>query len=198
MNIIRAMPKVIPENRNYVVDSIDRVAIYNYDMHFLIDIDDDVILLEWDIAIAHHDLNNFVAHARDMPNRLQVAPYILYNSSMDELTAPVWAHRHMVNELPLQLSWIDYGDPVCDLFSTGMIYIPKEIIKRLGEADDLVTWHNNLNDSKFAFWHYYEIGEKVPVHWDCRPIHLHYPQEAIYDEPGISHYVDPIYNGAMS
>jgi hypothetical protein len=74
------------------------------------------------------------------------------------------------------------------MFSTGMIYIPKEIIKRLDEADDLIQWHNNLNDSKFAFWHYYKVGEKVPVHWDVRPIHLHYPQEAFYDEKDINHY----------
>jgi hypothetical protein len=129
-------------------------------MHFLTEIDDDVILLEWDIVVAHHDLFNFVAHCRDMPNRLQVAPYILYNSSLEGLTAPVWAHRHMVREMPLQLSWIEYGDTVCDLFSTGMIYIPKEIIKRLDEADELVRWHNNLNDSKFAFWHYYKMVKR--------------------------------------
>lgn len=151
-------------------------------MHFLTELNDDVILLEWDMAIAHHDLHNFIAHARQAPHLVHVAPYVLYETSLDELHAPVWAHRHMLNEMPLHLKWVDYGDSVCDLFSTGMIYIPRDIANRLSESDDLVTWHHNINDSKFAFWYYYTIGEKVPIHWDVRPIHLHYNQEAIYDE----------------
>lgn len=197
MNIIRAVPKKIPKDRNYVVDSLDRVEIQNYDMHFLTEMNDDVILLEWDIAVGQHDLYNFIAHCRDTPNVVHVAPYILYPVSLHELTAPAWAHRHMIQEMPLQLGWVDYGDPVCDIFSTGMVYIPKEICKRLGESDDLVTWENNINDSKFAFWHYYKIGKKVPIHWDVRPVHLHYNQESFYtEELDITHY--QTYNGWIS
>lgn len=189
MNIVRVVPKRIPKNRNYVVDSLDKIEIQNYDMHFLTEIEDDIILLEWDIAVAYHDLNNFVAHCRDAPNLVHVAPYILYPISLEELRGPVWAHRHMVNEMPLQLAWVDYGDPVCDLFSTGMIYIPKDIAHRLGESDDLIHWHFNLTDAKFAFWHYYKIQKKVPIHWDVRPVHLHYDQEAFYkEEMDIHHY----------
>lgn len=189
MNIIRVVPKTIPENRNYVVDSLDKVEIWNYDMHFLAEINDDIIMLEWDIAVAHHDLYNFITHCRDNPNSVMVAPYILYPSpQFVDITAPQWAHRHMTHEMPLQLQWIEYGDTVCDIFSTGMIYIPKDIAKRLGDADDLITWHHNLTDCKFAFWHYYSIGKKVPVLWDVRPIHMHYEQEVFYEEKDVHHY----------
>jgi hypothetical protein len=181
MYILRTWPAHVPEGKHYVVDSLDRVTIQNYDMRFLRDMDDSVILLEWDIAIAYHDLWNFRAHCLAAPHLVHVAPYPLYPESLNEIVAPVWAHRHMVNECPLQLQWVEFGDPVCDIFSTGMVYLPKEIIHRLDESDELVTWHNNINDSKLAFWHYYNIKEKVPIHWDVRPIHLHYDQETFYD-----------------
>lgn len=190
MNILRTWPTNIPEGRNYVVDSLDRVEIQNYDMHFLADLNDSVILLEWDIAVAYHDLWNFRAHATASPNQVHVAPYVLYpetDESLDELVAPVWAHREMLNELPLQLRWIDYGESTCDIFSTGMVYLPKQIVQRLAESDDVVTWHHNITDSKLAFWYYHVIGEKVPVHWDVRPIHLHYNQEVFYEHGGGSH-----------
>lgn len=185
MLIIRTIPAKIPEGRNYVVDSLDTIEVDNYDMRFLSDLDDSVILLEWDIAVAHHDLYNFIVHCDSAPQLVHVAPYPLYPESLDEVVAPVWAHREVLNMMPLQLRWIDYGEPVCDIFSTGMVYLPKHIINRLTESDDVITWHTNINDSKLAFWYYHVIGEKVPVHWDVRPIHLHYNQEAFYDHGSV-------------
>lgn len=182
MKLIRTVPSTIPENRHYVIDSIDRVPIQNYDMHFLTEYDDDVILLEWDIAVGKHDIFNFIQHCLAAPNLVHVAPYPLYPESLDELVAPVWAHREMTNPMPLQLRWIDYGEPVCDIFSTGMIFLPRHIIRLMGQSDDLITWHHNINDSKLAFWYYHEYGIKVPVHWDVRPIHLHYDQEGFYSD----------------
>lgn len=181
MYIVRAVPKKIPPNRNYVVDSFDKIEMDNYDMRWLADMDDSVILLEWDIAVAYHDMWNFKAHCASAPNLVHVAPYPLYSDSLEDLHAPVWAHRTMINPMPLQLEWIDYGEPVCDIFSTGMVYLPQEICHRVAESDDLITWHNNITDSKLAFWYYYNVGQKVPVHWDVRPIHLHYNQEDFYD-----------------
>lgn len=182
MKIIRTVPAKIPDGRNYVIDQIDQVVIDNYDMRFLTDLNDSVILLEWDIAVAKHDLYNFIVHARQAPHLIHVAPYPLYPESLDEIVAPVWAHRHMLNPMPLQMRWIEYGDPVCDIFSTGMVYIPRDIVGRLSESDDLITWHSNITDSKLAFWYHFNIGEKVPVHWDVRPIHLHYNQEDFYSD----------------
>lgn len=186
MKLIRAVPSKIPEKRNYVVDQLDAIPMWNYDMHFLRDFKDNIILLEWDIAVEYHDLVNFITHVRSAPHLVHVAPYILYPTSTN-LPSTVWSHRTMVREIPLQLDWIDYGDPVCDIFSTGMIYLPQEIIEASSHADELITWHDNLTDSKLAFWHYYKIRKKVPVHWDVRPIHLHYSVESIYDEPDIEH-----------
>ena len=188
MHLLRLMPAQIPTDRNYIVDSIDPYYMYNYDMRSLADINNDLILLEWDIAVAEHDLHNFICHVRDSPNQVHVAPYVLYPESLDELMTPVWAHRHMIREMPLQLKWIEYGDSVCDIFSTGMIYIPLDILKRISDSDNLITWHNNINDSKLAFWHHHEIDKKVPVHWDVRPVHLHYNQKHFYDEQDIDHY----------
>lgn len=186
MRIIRAVPKEIPKDRNYVVDQLDAIPMWDYDMAFLREYKDDVILLEWDMAVAYHDLVNFIIHARNAPQLVHVAPYILYPISTD-LTGPVYAHRHMVREIPLHLDWIDYGDPVCDLFSTGMVYLPQEVIAASALADELITWHDNLNDSKLAFWYYYSYHRKIPVHWDVRPIHLHYSVDRIYDEPDVEH-----------
>lgn len=181
MRLIRTMPAKIPEGRNYVVDSIDVVKVQNYDMHFLSDMDDDVILLEWDMAVAQHDLYNFITHCKAAPNHVHVAPYPLYPESLDEIIAPVWAHREVLNDMPLQMRWVDFGEPVCDIFSTGMVFLPQHVIRHLPESDDLITWHRNITDSKLSFWYRHEYGEKVPIHWDVRPIHLHYDQEKFYD-----------------
>jgi hypothetical protein len=182
MYILRAMPKRIPEGRNYVVDQIEQVFIDNYDMRFLTELDDDLILIEWDIAAAMHDLHNMIVHCRQAPTQIHVAPYPLYPVSLDELMAPVWAHRHMIQVMPQQLEWIDYGDTVCDIFSTGMVYFPLEVLQRLKESDELITWHSNIDDSKIAFWYYSTFKKKVAVHWDVRPIHLHYDQGVFYDD----------------
>lgn len=170
-----------------MVDSLDTVRMDNYDMRFLAELDDSVILLEWDIAVAYHDLWNFRAHCWAAPQLVHVAPYPLYPESLDQIVAPVWAHREIQHFMPLQMRWIDYGDPTCDIFSTGMVYLPKHIVQRIAESDDLITWHNNINDSKLAFWYYYHIHEQVPVHWDVRPVHLHYDQEVFYGHGNVSH-----------
>jgi hypothetical protein len=178
------MPETIPPYRNYVVDQIDQVPIWDYDMACLAELNDDLILLEWDIVVAHHDLVNFIQHARMSPDRVQVAPYVLYPISTD-LDGPVWAHRNMIHEVPLQLSWVDFGESTCDLFSTGMIYIPQKILRDCVDDVDHIAWQKNLTDSKLAFWHYHKVGKPVPIHWDIRPIHLHYSVEDVYNARGI-------------
>lgn len=187
MKLLRLLPEHIPEKRNYVIDQLDTMTIWNYDMSPVADLNDDVILLEWDMAVAYHDLVNFIIHARSAPHLVHVAPYVLYPVSTD-LVTPVWAHREMVREIPLQLNWIDYGEPVCDIFSTGMVYLPGDVLKEASNTET-ISWQPNLTDSKLAFWYYYNIGKKIPVHWDVRPIHLHYSVERIYDEPDVEHLV---------
>lgn len=180
MRLVRAMPETIPPYRNYVVDQVDQISIWDYDMKCLADYDDDIILLEWDVVVAKHDLVNMINHARHNPNRVQVAPYVLYPNSTG-LHAPVWAHRRMVNPLPLQLQWVDTGDSICDIFSTGLVYLPKSIIRSCVDDVDTIAWQPNLTDSKLAFWHYDKVREPVPIHWEIRPIHLHYEIKDLYD-----------------
>jgi hypothetical protein len=88
MRLLRSWPSRIPEGRSYVVDDIERLVIDNHSYGPLSAVDDDVLLLEWDIAIGQEDLRHFADHAAKDPDRVLVAPYRIYADTYN-LTADV-------------------------------------------------------------------------------------------------------------
>lgn len=169
MRWVRTWPARMPpeeDPRSYVTDRLPRVLMDHDYAPVLAGFTGDTVVVEWDIAFGPDDMQAFENHVARAPGRIHVAPYRLYPKSTS-LPGPVWAHRHYHG--PTSIPWIEEGDPFCDWFGFGFIYFPLTIVHRYLQTNPV-----NEGDSSFSRWHFDEIGETVPVHWDVRPVHLHY------------------------
>lgn len=165
MRWVRTWPARIPVDRSYVVDQLPRIemADYNY-VPVLEQLDDDTVIVEWDIAVDAVDILRFSSACLAEPDRVRVAPYRLFPRSTN-LPETVWAHRRVGQNPP----WITEDVPECDLFSFGLVYLPHSIVTRY-----LATKPEVTGDAIFSKWHHSQGLGPVPVAWDVRPIHLHY------------------------
>lgn len=172
MRLIRSWPAKIPEGRSYVQDGIERLVMDGYDYHCLEQIDDDVLLLEWDIAVGAHELLRFADRAKATPERVLVAPYPIYRSTLSlvDLGRSVYPMR-LYNEGNYTMRWCTPEDPECHTFGFGMTYLPRQLIKEY-LADD---YPGLFNDVAFSQWHYLHAEPReVPIAWDCPAVHLNY------------------------
>jgi len=158
------------------------------------------VLLEWDIAVSQEMWWAFEEHIREDPDVVHVAPYRLYEATTGAFL-PSWMpfnwveRRREYDDHGVFLSaladamrisdvgkyweragatWrvrqpIAEGDPFCNFAGFGMTYIPREVAKRYLSARPGI-----VNDLVFFDWHYQNVSEKVPVHWDVQPVHLHW------------------------
>jgi hypothetical protein len=47
----------------------------------------------------------------------------------------------------------------------------------------MAFWDGFFDDVAFSGWHYKNAADpEVPIMWDCRAVHLHYPLEGIIDD----------------
>lgn len=172
MKLIRSWPAVIPPNRAYVVDGIDRLEMGrdtpNYDYRCLLDLDDDVVLIEWDIAVGGEQLARFMDRAKAEPDQVRVAPYLLYRG--DDPRNPFYVHR--VRE-PGHKRWVrGPQDTHCQMFGFGLIYLPRPLIE--GFVATLKPG-DFFSDTTFSRWHMrFAKKPNVPIDWDCHASHLHY------------------------
>lgn len=167
LKLIRSWPEKIPDGRSYVVDQIPKVVIENHDYRRLDQLNDDVLLLEWDIAVDKPDLEAFAACARSHASDVLVAPYLLYTPS------PIWAHRTWPGNAmtPEGAKPVSLGAATCNLFGLGMAYLPRQLISSFCRSG----WSNHFGDVEFSMWHYHNVSTDVPIMWTVRPIHLNYP-----------------------
>jgi hypothetical protein len=162
---VRTWPERIPEGRNYVVDQIPRIEMRDHNYAPVLEqLDGDTVVIEWDLAVRPRDVAAFTAACLADPDRVRVAPYTLYPVSTN-LPGPVWAHRRAGRNPP----WIETGEPDCDLFSFGLVYLPHVVVSRYLEPGPEVS-----GDARFSSWHHSAGLGPVPVQWDVQPVHLHY------------------------
>lgn len=142
-----------------------------YDYRILEHVDDDVLLVEWDVAVDKEQLTAFARRATSTPDRVLVAPYKLYHFSSDrDRPEPVWAHRKYIGSPETgTLVHVTEDDPICHLWGLGLVYLPRWIV-----VEFLNAWDGTFSDGAFSGWHYRNIVEDVPIAWDVRPVHLHY------------------------
>jgi hypothetical protein len=173
VKVVRSWPEHVPPDRCYVVDTLPRFVMRDYDYRGLGDLDDDVLLIEWDMAIGSEDLGRFVELIHQDPSRVLVAPYRVYQqtSHPELLPRPVWVHRRY-NEGEQSMRHVDEDDPTCHLWGLGVTYLPRRVIH-----DFLVAWPGHFNDAAVSGWHYRNVEQETRVAWDVRPVHLHYPIE---------------------
>jgi hypothetical protein len=174
LKLLRSWPRVIPEGRSYVVDDIERLTIENHHYGPLGEVDESVLLIEWDMAVGQEELRAFAARAQACPARVLVAPYRIYADAYN-IPADIWAHRHWDGDgsgtvNPNGAKPIATGDEFCQLFGLGLVYLPLKLIR-----DYLFGRYNaTFGDTQFSMWHYATIAHDVPVAWDVRPVHLNY------------------------
>ncbi len=98
MRWLRSFPARIPEGRSYIVDRMERLLLDNYDYSPLESVDEDVCLLEWDMAADVIQRETFEYYAEQYPYYVLVAPYRLWHlPSIPEPYQAVWAHRCMTD-----------------------------------------------------------------------------------------------------
>lgn len=172
MKLVRSWPVNVPTGRSYVVDDAPRMLNENYSYAGLVDVDDDVIQLDWDTAVSREDLQHFAQWARMAPAEVHVAPVKVYPDSRRGLTRTIWNLRTYEGEgLRETREW----EPTCDLFGFGMVYLPGHMIREFSAtfADELAAGTVRWDDTGFAGWHHRTHGP-ANVAWNVRPIHLHY------------------------
>lgn len=170
MRLLRTWPHRIPQGRSgWVEDDIERVVIRGYDARALVDVQDDVLLLEWDIAVSKEDLAHFAEHAATAPAAVLAAPYRLYPEGNPGMVAPIWAPRTMPGNVP-----VTEGQPACHYFGFGMVYLPATLLREFADTWLTNNPSGNLTDETFASWHYRTQPPEVPICWHVRPVHLHY------------------------
>lgn len=163
MRLLRSWTSKIPAGRNYVVDATEKLLIEDYDYAPLADVGDDVVLLEWDIAVDRDELAGFIDRAKQDPERVIVAPYRLYvTTERSHPRKPVWVHRRADG------SHVDFGDPSCAFFGFGLTYFPQALVTAFRAA-----WPGHFSDTSFSGWHHKNVGE-APILWDVHAAHLHY------------------------
>jgi hypothetical protein len=142
---------------------------------------DDVLLLEWDIAVGKEELLAFADRARQSPDRVLVAPYRIYADRYKLPSGDIWAHRHWDGKpgytiIPEGAMPISTGDQTCNLFGLGMVYLPRELVQefRSPKWGSDFGWSNHFGDNEFSMWHYLNVTHDVPVMWEVRPVHLNY------------------------
>lgn len=170
MRLIRSWPERVPEGRARVEDGLERLINDNYDYRVLGDVGDDVLLLEWDIAVGRDELVRFAKRAQENPDRVIVAPYPIYRSTigLHDLGEFVWPMRRY-NPGEQSARFVQPGDTHCHLFALGMTYLPAAVVKRF-----LADYDGHFSDVSFSGWHYRNVEREVPIAWDCAAVHLNY------------------------
>lgn len=172
MRLIRSWPATIPENRSYVVDGIERLVMSGFDYRCLADIDDDIVLIEWDIAVGREGLELFIERAKAEPEQIRVAPYRLYRGTYKLRQSWIWVHR--VRDPGTRRFVTGPEDTHCQMFGFGLIYLPRPLV--LGYLKYMEGQpHARFGDSEFSRWHMRHGQRKdVPIDWDIPLVHLHY------------------------
>lgn len=142
-----------------------------YDYRCLADIDDDIVLIEWDIAAGGDQLEEFMGRAKADPEQVRVAPYLLYPRSTGA-KAPFYVHRvrgpganHYVRGTE---------DEWCSYFGFGLVYLPRALVQAFIPT---LSPRSKFSDTTFSYWHWRHAPRevrRVPIDWDLHVIHLHY------------------------
>ena len=159
LRIVRSFPKTVPSGRAYVQDDLERFYMDNYDYQGLKDFagDDDVVLLEWDIAVSRYDLSMFIARAHIFGDWPLVGSYVLDRPG----TYPHWRDEDG------ELRRIHDNEPDCDLFGLGLVYLPNWVLRDFPKP-------NHMSDGSLSRWlRTLPDWKPIPVDWATKIVHLH-------------------------
>lgn len=175
MKLVRSFPfpEEIPPGRNYVVDDAERLINRDHDYRGLIDLADDVIQLDWDTAVSREDVETFAKRARAAPDRVLVAPVLVYPSpKRTGLVSPVWnVRRYQPGGMAMR--YCTPGDDSAHLFGFGMVYLPADLLAGFARVLGSAAFPR-FGDMEFAGWHHRHVRPEAAIVWEVRPVHVHY------------------------
>ena len=159
------LPGKIPPGRAYVHDDLPKLytpcsPLGSADFRALRDLDGDVILIEWDVAVDRANLARFaqLAEGRDWP---VVAPH--YKVAEDGHTIH-WVHFWQGRP-------VGPGELFCDRFAPGLVYLPAGLLRGCPDSDEGCEVMNEGVIGRYLRsrpdWRPY------PIAWDITTVHLH-------------------------
>lgn len=119
-------------------------------------------LLEWDIALDRASRERFAAHALEHPDRVLVAPYLLYPTGAPVQQCHRWQGRPLAD-----------GETVADSVGLGCIYLPQSFLDEMWRVPPArLVRERFLSDTVLSDWHRCR-GGVFTVDWTVHPQHLH-------------------------
>lgn len=164
----RSWPDRIPAGRAHIIDGLSRLVLRDQNYATLSDfqpwprVTPGWFMLEWDIALDRQSRERFADNALQHPDRVRVAPYMLY----PDRGAPRQCHRSAGKPIP-------DGQPHADSVGFGCIYFPQDLLDEFW-ADPPVRLNRDrmLTDTVFSDWHRAR-HDHFDVDWTVHPQHLH-------------------------
>jgi hypothetical protein len=166
--VVRAWPDRPPPGRPHIIDGWPRVTVDDYDYRGLLSLLQNVIVLDWDVAVDLDDLRRFAGHAAAQPGRPLFGPYKLWGEPVMRWCALRYTEPEKSAKSAMR--WVEEGEPSCHRFGFGFTYLPFELMAAFTEAHP----GHIMSDVDFASWHYDKITPEVEIDWSVRGVHVHY------------------------
>jgi hypothetical protein len=178
MKLVRSWPKKPPDNHPRIYDNCERVYIETVDYRPLLQLNDDVLHLDWDVSAGQDAVKAFARKCKAEPELVRVAPTMSYPTRQRRWhSAPGTPHRYMIwaigddGKTKIELP---EGSPECNISSFGMIYLPQWTIAGFCAALEFNGYGDKFIDVNFCYWYYRETGRAIPVDWDTHTIHINF------------------------
>lgn len=181
MKIIRSWPspdQAVAATRPRVIDDCERIYVPAANSYReLLTVGTDFIHLDWDVAVGRNELRAFAAKCHAESAKVRVAPYqgyldygwLRHRSDADTSFWNLWRIEGE-QRFPVRT-----GEPFCNLFGFGFVYIPYKIFRAYADT----VKDGVIRDIGFGYWYWETTGQPVPVEWDVRTVHLHYSMRSV-------------------
>ena len=138
------------------MDDLPKFVMGGYDYRPLFEqVDDDALIVEWDIAAGAEHFDAMTDLIRANPGEVVAAPYRIYLLPRDP--GPHWVMRRFDDAG--QTQWVTEADESCHLFGFGMTYVPRDVWRAFNAANKR-GW---VNDNSFSRWNQEQVRAVVPI-----------------------------------
>ncbi|MGH7239802.1 MAG: hypothetical protein ACREHG_07005, partial [Candidatus Saccharimonadales bacterium] len=140
------------------------------------DLNDDVIHLDWDVAVGLNELRTFAKKCIAEPDIVRTAPTMTYPSRYwyaEGSASHPWKEEWMARiQMPVGNRVIQRGEPYANFVGFGLIYLPQWTLKEFTES---LRGSGNFRDGNFCEWYYKRTsGQPIPVEWGVNAVHINY------------------------
>jgi hypothetical protein len=180
IEIVRSWPpeKWMFEQHPYIEDNSTRITIAStrdyMDYRPLIEVNDDFIHMDWDIAIGRDELRAFAEKCYAEPNKIRAGPYRSYPTrryrlGWDKTKETTW---HAWHSLSPKVE-VKPGDPTCKWFGMGFVYVPFWIWQEFVN-DCNRTGRQFCSARALAAWYHSQVEETIALDWETNLVHVNY------------------------